>query len=247
MSLENEVGRLLAERGLTLATAESCTGGLVAHRITNVPGSSEYYLGGFVAYAYEAKEVFLGVRHETLVAHGAVSVETAREMAKGVRERLGADLGLSVTGIAGPGGGTPEKPVGLVYVALSAPGVDLCQRYVWQGDRAANEAQSVDAALQLVASHLQEHNMTLSFVNEPAAVEVRHRRDGSVVPLAFVWQGRRYEVESWGRENEKVAEERAVRCYLVQTAGAETWELCLDKETAQWTILRRWAGRFRVA
>ena len=247
MSLENEVGRLLAERGLTLATAESCTGGLVAHRITNVPGSSEYYLGGFVAYAYEAKEMFLGVRHETLVAHGAVSVETAREMAKGVRERLGADLGLSVTGIAGPGGGTPEKPVGLVYVALSAPGVDLCQRYVWQGDRAANKAQSVDAALQLVASHLQEHNMTLSFVNEPAAVEVGHRRDGTVVPLAFVWQGRRYEIESWGRENEKVAGERAVRCYLVQTAGAETWELCLDKETAQWTILRRWAGRFRVA
>lgn len=155
MMREEEIGALLVTRGLTLVTAESCTGGLVAHRITDVPGSSAYFLGGFVAYANEAKEEILGVRHETLLAHGAVSEETALEMARGARLRLGADLGISTTGIAGPAGGTPDKPVGLVYVALSAPGVELCQRYVWQGDRLANKEQSAEAALQLLLSHLQ--------------------------------------------------------------------------------------------
>lgn len=155
MMREEEIGALLVTRGLTLVTAESCTGGLVAHRITDVPGSSAYFLGGFVAYANEAKEEILGVRHETLLAHGAVSEETALEMARGARLRLGADLGISTTGIAGPAGGTPDKPVGLVYVGLSAPGVELCQWYVWQGDRLANKEQSAEAALRLLLSYLQ--------------------------------------------------------------------------------------------
>jgi PncC family amidohydrolase len=154
MMREEEIGALLVARGLTLVTAESCTGGLVAHRITDVPGSSAYFLGGFVAYANEAKEEMLGVRHETLVAHGAVSEETALEMARGARQRLGADLGISTTGIAGPAGGTPDKPVGLVHVALSASGVELCQRYVWQGNRLSNKEQSAEAALQLLLSYL---------------------------------------------------------------------------------------------
>ena len=88
--------------------------------------------------------------------------------------------------------------------------------------------------------------MTLEFINEPAGVEVRQRKDGSMLPLAFVWHGRRYGIESWGRESDKIADDRTVRCYLVQTAGAETWELCQDTKTAQWTITRRWAGRFRI-
>ena len=155
MKREEQIGALLVTRGLTLVTAESCTGGLVAHRITDVPGSSAYFLGGFVAYANEAKEEILGVRHETLVAHGAVSEETALEMARGARRRLGADLGMSTTGIAGPTGGTPDKPVGLVFVALSAPEVETCQRNVWQGDRLANKEESAEAALQLLLSYLQ--------------------------------------------------------------------------------------------
>jgi PncC family amidohydrolase len=155
MTIEEEIGALLAGQGLTLVTAESCTGGLVAHRVTNVSGSSVYYLGGFVAYAYEAKEMLLGVLHETLVIYGAVSEPTAREMARGARERMGADVGIALTGIAGPTGGTPEKPVGLVYIALSAPDVELCQRYVWQGDRLANKEQSAEAALQLLLTYLQ--------------------------------------------------------------------------------------------
>jgi PncC family amidohydrolase len=155
MAIEVEVGALLSERGLTLATVESSTGGLVAHRITCVSGSSSYYLGGFVTYANEAKEALVGVRHETLLAHGAVSEETALEMARGARERLGADLGIATTGIAGPTGGTPEKPVGLVYVALSAADAERCERHVWHGDRMANNQQSAEAVLRLVRSYVQ--------------------------------------------------------------------------------------------
>jgi len=134
-ALEEAVGRLLAERGLTVAVAESCTGGLIAHRLTNVPGSSRYFLGGVVAYANEVKERMLGVRPETLRQHGAVSRETALEMARGVRRLLGADIALSATGIAGPAGGTPEKPVGLVYVALAAEDCERCERHIWQSGR----------------------------------------------------------------------------------------------------------------
>ncbi len=99
--------------------AESCTGGLVGHRITDVPGSSTYFLGGVIAYAYEAKERLLDVRHATLYEHGAVSEQTALEMARGARRVLGADIGIAVTGIAGPGGGLPDKPVGTTWVAVS--------------------------------------------------------------------------------------------------------------------------------
>jgi nicotinamide-nucleotide amidase len=160
MMREVEIGVLLEAQGLSLVTAESCTGGLVAHRITNVPGSSVYYLGGFVAYANEAKEELLGVRHETILTHGGVSDETALEMARGARQRMGADLGISTTGIAGPTGGTPVKPVGLVYVALSAPDVELCRCHVWQGDRLANKEQSAQAYLQLLLSYLQDRALS---------------------------------------------------------------------------------------
>ncbi len=146
----------MQRQGLTLVTAESSSGGLLAHRITNAPGSSSYYLGGFIAYANEAKEALLGVRRETLVAFGAVSEPAAREMARGARRSMGADVGISVTGIAGPGGGTPEKPVGLAYVALSAPGANLCERYVWQGDRLANKERAAEAALRLLLGYLEE-------------------------------------------------------------------------------------------
>ena len=156
MRIEEQVGALLLEQSLTLATAESCTGGLMAHRITNISGSSVYYLGGFVAYAYTAKEKLLGVEHETLLAHGAVSEETAREMAHGVRLRLGAGVGISITGIAGPTGGMPEKPVGLTYVALSARDAELCERHLWRGDRLANKEDSAEAAFRLLLTYLQK-------------------------------------------------------------------------------------------
>lgn len=154
-SLESRIGELLRERGLKLATAESCTGGLIAHRITNIPGSSDYFLGGVVAYAYEAKVAQLGVPWETLQAYGAVSRETVVEMARGARRTLEADLAVSVTGIAGPGGGLPEKPVGTTWIGLSTPEGEWARRFVWDGDRAQNKAYSAQAALQFVIDYLQ--------------------------------------------------------------------------------------------
>ena len=127
-SAENALVTLLRERGMTLAVAESCTGGLVAKRVTDLAGCSDVFLGGCVTYANEAKMALLGVRAETLAAYGAVSEQTAREMARGVRLALGASMGLATTGIAGPGGGTPEKPVGTVYVAMSTADGEVVKR-----------------------------------------------------------------------------------------------------------------------
>lgn len=155
MSLEAEVGELLRAKGLTLAVAESCTGGLLGHLITNVPGSSDYFLGGVVAYSDQAKERLLGVRRETLQQEGAVSEATAREMARGVRERFNSDLALAITGIAGPGGGTPEKPVGLVYIALAAADSERVERHLWGGDRLQNKLRSARRALELLREHLE--------------------------------------------------------------------------------------------
>jgi PncC family amidohydrolase len=256
MGIEEEVGALLKARSLTLATAESCTGGLLGHRITNVPGSSEFFLGGFVTYADELKEALLGVGRETLEVHGAVSEETAREMARGARQRTGADLALAITGIAGPDGGTEDKPVGLTYIALAARDTEACQRHVWPGelggrkDRLANKERSAKAALQLLLIHLGAHGSAAGrnpeFVGESVTVEGMPAAKGRVRPLAFIWRGRRFPIESWGRESLQVRDGNAVYCYLVQTAGPETWELCQNTETAQWTLTRHWAGRPRV-
>jgi PncC family amidohydrolase len=153
--LEVVVGQLLLQHHLTLATAESCTGGLIGHRLTNVPGSSEYFLGGIIAYANEIKERVLGVSPQTLDAHGAVSAETAIEMARGARRVLGVDLAVSVTGIAGPGGGTAEKPIGLVYAALAAPDFERVEKFVWDQDREGNKWESSEAALRIAREYLQ--------------------------------------------------------------------------------------------
>lgn len=137
-------------RGLTVATAESCTGGMVASAITDVAGSSGYFRGAIVAYSDETKRDLLGVPPEVLAAHGAVSAQVARAMAVGARERLAVDLVVSVTGIAGPGGGSEPKPVGLTYIAAAdADGVEV-RRHQWTGDRAANKVASAEAALELL-------------------------------------------------------------------------------------------------
>lgn len=148
-TLAELVHKTLTEQGKTLATAESCTGGTIASRLTALAGASAYFRGGVVAYSNEVKECALGVKHETLAAHGAVSEETVREMAEGVRQRLGADYAIATTGIAGPGGGTPEKPVGTVWVAVSTPERTVAQlmhygdRRQQTIDRTANQAYAM--------------------------------------------------------------------------------------------------------
>ena len=154
--LAERLQALCLARSLTVATAESCTGGLVAHVITEIPGSSGYFLGGIVSYADQLKRDVLDVPAEMLAAHGAVSAQTAQAMARGARARLGAGLAVAVTGIAGPDGGTAAKPVGLTYVAVAdAAGVDV-RRFVWSGDRASNKEASAAAALQLLVERAAE-------------------------------------------------------------------------------------------
>ncbi len=152
--LENMIGDLLRARGLKLATAESCTGGLIANRITDVAGSSDYFMGGVAAYAYEAKVALLGVSWDTLKAHGAVSRETVIEMARGARKVLNADIAISVSGIAGPGGGMPGKPVGTVWIGLVASDGEWASLFHFDGDRVQNKSSAADAALQFLIDYL---------------------------------------------------------------------------------------------
>ncbi len=155
-SIECEVGEALLRRGWDLALAESCTGGLVGHRITGVPGSSGYFRGGVIAYDDAVKRRLLAVRPATLRLHGAVSAEAALEMARGARRSLGTRVGLSVTGIAGPGGGTPGKPVGLVYAAVSAGRRSACKEGRFRGGREAVRRKAADMALNLLLSMLDD-------------------------------------------------------------------------------------------
>ncbi len=139
-----------------LATAESCTGGLVGHLITEISGSSAYFAGGAIVYSYDAKERVLGVKHETLMSVGAVSYEVAQEMALGALQLYNADIAVSVTGVAGPGGGSPDKPVGTVHIHLAAKdGFERGERFVWQSDRSGNKQLSAQAALQMVKDYLE--------------------------------------------------------------------------------------------
>ncbi|MBO7483357.1 MAG: nicotinamide-nucleotide amidohydrolase family protein [Kiritimatiellae bacterium] len=143
---------LLAARGMTCATAESCTGGGVGSAITSVPGSSAVYLGGVVSYSNSVKSGVLGVSEATLAAHGAVSPECAAEMAEGARRLTGADVAVSVTGIAGPGGGSAEKPVGLVWFGLAAPGGTRTEKALFAGDRDRVRASAVVHAIGMLTA-----------------------------------------------------------------------------------------------
>ncbi len=150
-----DVANLLKKRGLKIAVAESCTGGLIAHTLTNVPGSSQYFDRGIISYSNRAKVELLGVKRETLEKYGAISRQTAEEMAIGVRERARVDMGIATTGIAGPGGGTKEKPVGLVYITLSTPkGTDV-KEFKFRGDRWKNKERTRDETLGMLLKYLK--------------------------------------------------------------------------------------------
>jgi nicotinamide-nucleotide amidase len=150
------VGERLVARGLRLATAESCTGGLLTARLTDPAGASRFLVGGAVSYADEAKVSLLGVKPETLAAYGAVSEQVAREMAEGASAAVGAEMGVAITGVAGPGGGTAEKPVGTVWIAATLEGATRAERHQFGGDRAMVRERSVQAALELLDSLLTE-------------------------------------------------------------------------------------------
>ena len=149
------IGNILRVRGLKLVAAESCTGGLIGSRITDIAGSSEYFLGSIVAYAYAVKASLLGVPWETLNSHGAVSRETVLAMAHGARNRLNGDIAVSGSGIAGPGGGMPEKPVGTTWIGLVASDGEWATKFQFSGNREENKSFSATAALEMVLDYLQ--------------------------------------------------------------------------------------------
>jgi len=153
--IEERIGRILRGRQLKIAVAESCTVGLIANRITNIQGASDYFDMGFVTYSNDSKELFLFVPEDVMAAKGAVSSEVAGAMAEGVRQVTGVDVALSVTGIAGPGGGSPEKPVGTVYIGLASESGTFVRKFLFSGNRISIKAQTSEEALRMVLEYLE--------------------------------------------------------------------------------------------
>jgi PncC family amidohydrolase len=154
IDLAARVGAVCRPRATTVGTAESCTGGLVAHLLTEIPGSSAYFLGALVTYADDVKRGLAGVDEAVLRAHGAVSAQVAIAMAHGARRQLGVEVAVAITGIAGPDGGTPAKPVGLTYIAVADGKGDDVRRHLWTLDRAGNKRASAAAALSMLVSRI---------------------------------------------------------------------------------------------
>jgi len=201
-SLEARLGEMLRSRNLKLATAESCTGGLISDRITNIPGSSDYFLGGVVSYAYEAKVKLLGVSWDTLHEYGAVSRETVLEMACGVRQVLGADIGLAVSGIAGPAGGLPHKPVGTTWIGLSSAAVENAWLFLFRGERREVKEKASTQAIQLLIDHLAGLVMTgrrSKTTLLPIEVHSQVDPNGQLQPQEFISDTVIYPVASTGR------------------------------------------------
>ena len=161
VALSAQLGQLLQAAGMMCATAESCTGGLIGHLITEVPGSSAYFAGGAVVYSYEAKERVLGVSHDSLMMFGAVSNRVAQEMAQGALDLYNAEVAVAVTGIAGPGGGTPDKPSGTVHFHLAARGgIHRPARMVFGADRSGNKLLTAEAAIRMMMDYVNESAMS---------------------------------------------------------------------------------------
>jgi len=247
--LSAQVGQELKKHNLTIALAESCTGGLLASVLTDIPGSSSYVVGGVVSYSNFAKMHVLGVRAETLEAHGAVSPETAGEMARGARDLLHTDVAVAVTGIAGPGGGTPEKPVGLVYLHLSAPDVEWGEMHVWPYDREGNKRASVAAGLQLVLRYGRERlsrpdtqqDLNIPTEDEAPSVLVEATHRGNLWRPQAVWiEGKPRRVVGVGRN-----ESRGDGSWLmtVEFSDGGRAELVVDARAGVWRLRRYWPAR----
>jgi PncC family amidohydrolase len=249
--LSARLGQQLQQHQLTIALAESCTGGLIASILTDIAGSSHYVMGGVVSYSNFAKMHVLGVKSETLEAHGAVSPETAAEMAQGVRGLLQTDLAVSVTGIAGPGGGTPEKPVGLVYLHLSAKDAEWGEMHVWPYDRIGNKHASVAAGLNLALRYINERladagpAQPASDAGEtlPTVLVEAAWREGVWQPRAVWLQGRRKQVVGMGRQEQTAA---GVWLMTVEFGDGGRAELVADAEAGVWRLRRYWPKRRAV-
>ncbi|MCP4164981.1 MAG: CinA family protein [Chloroflexi bacterium] len=248
LELSTQVGSVLSRRSLTIAPAESCSGGLLSSYLTDVNGSSAYMLGGIVSYSNHAKTHLLGVQESTLATFGAVSPETAAEMAQGVRKLVGADIGISTTGIAGPTGGTPDKPVGLVYLHVSAQGIEEGERSIWPYDRMGNKLATVGAALSMVLRLLSPRQMPdsartqVEFLDHPVIVEASWSQR-NWRPQAVWFEGKRWEIIGWGRQTLR---EDGMTEVLVEASEGIRFELLVDVQGGQWLLRRIWRARTAV-
>lgn len=248
------LGEALRRRGWRLATAESCTGGLIAAACTSVAGSSDWFERGFVSYSNLAKTQMLGVDAALVAAHGAVSEPVARAMAQGAAEIADVELAVAVTGIAGPGGGTPDKPVGLTYIHLSAVDAEWGERHLWQGDRLANKQQSAAAVLALLLRYVERQvtdgvgraagpprpDTTPRGSEESVPVELVPATAEPATPHAFTWHGQRYQVAAVGRRWQAFSGGTTWHCLLVQTTGRDTFELRQRTDTGAWVVTQAW-------
>jgi PncC family amidohydrolase len=237
-TLARQSGEVLKQRHLTLAVAESCTGGLLATHITNVPGSSAYFKGAVIAYADEVKLQLLGVSAAVLSQHGVVSREAALSMASGARALFSVDLALASTGFAGPTGGTPQSPLGRVYVALAAAGTQVCRECQWDGDRWENREWSARVALEMLLQHLSaypaEPEQPSSQRGVPVSLDARFDERGRLTPRAFEWRGRWVQVGSVGRVQEVSRGGVFARHYLVSTPGETLFDIAHEPISGRW-------------
>lgn len=240
--IEEYLGDLLRKEQLTLATAESCTGGLIGHLLTNVPGSSDYYLGGAQVYSNDAKQKMLGVRLETLEAHGAVSQETVLEMATGIRKTLNSDVSIAVSGIAGPGGWKRGKPVGLVWIGITAPDLHQAWKNNWTGNRQQIKQQAAIEALALLSNYLagnevlqsdQRSKEKFSESGNPVEVWANFDNNGDITPTRFSFRGVKQQIDSVGRQWEK---EGAIH-FLVMVPIDQVYELIFDQQDMRWYLI----------
>jgi PncC family amidohydrolase len=243
--LATGVGQQLTKLELSLALAESCTGGLLSSILTDIPGSSRYVRGGVIAYSNFAKTHLLAIPPEMLEANGAVSAPVARTMAQTIRQHLQTNIGLAVTGITGPGGGTPEKPVGLVYLHLIAEDADQGAMHIWQHDREGNKRANVAAALHLLQRYVEK----LANAPHPAAQKTAPSapllveatwRGGTWRPQAAWLHGRRQTIIGVGRQQRNAQGQWRL---MVEFSNGDRAELQVDVASGVWQLLRHWPAR----
>jgi len=223
--IEYTIGEFLRKRKFKLALAESCTGGLVSHRITNVPGSSEYFPGSIIAYQNDVKVNLLEVPKETLEVAGVVSLETVIAMAIGVRKILDADIGMSISGIAGPTGGTPENPVGTVCIGISTPGREKAWRVIFKGNRIQIKKKAAQSVLQHLLDYLTEKS-TFEYV----VVSFRSDTNQNIIPTKFILQDEEIPLISIGRRWQDAKGHH----FLVMAPNHETFELLYNNSRNRW-------------
>jgi PncC family amidohydrolase len=242
--IEKRIGELLTQHNLTISTAESCTGGLIGHKITNIPGSSNYFAGSAVVYSNEAKINLLDVQPATIDKFGAVSRQTVTEMAAGVRKLFKTDIGLAVSGIAGPDGGTDEKPVGLIWIAINLQGYEDSWDFDFQGNRLQIKEKTAQKSLDLLETLIQSANQHPEDTTKAQDRQVKNLRfknvevwgffdrNGNLTPKGFIYQDKEYEIQMISRKWQFDDDLH----FLVMVPINRVYELIFKSQEKRWVL-----------